>query len=220
MDAVDASRAESTLPKSIRNPSATHRRSSCAVKHLYLVDRHLSVTTHGTLTRTSCATSPEQLHAQAVLDDSNFCETPGVHHSLPPCRAEGCRNGPRRKVPSSSVKPDDGGDDVFCHVGDPKHGGGDIDEGNAAKPKVFSEDMLGTCLTQTAKQSCEPSARPAAVRCMMAGRGIDRGSPRCQTPVPSNNRAGASSRPRRKRREDTECSRKHPAMRCTRRATW
>ena len=53
---------------------------------------------------------------------------------------------------SKIIEPDDGGDDVFCHVRDPKDGEGRDDNGDITKPKVFSKDMLATSLTQTAKQ--------------------------------------------------------------------
>ena len=76
---------------------------------------------------------------------------------------------------SKIIKPDDGGDDVVCHVRDLKNGEGKVAEGKTAKAKVFCDDMLATSLTQMAKQGCEPQARPAAARCMMAKCGIYRG---------------------------------------------
>ena len=80
---------------------------------------------------------------------------------------------------SKIITLDDGGDGVFCHVKDPRNGEGKADEGNTAKSKVFCKGMSATSLTQMTKQSCEPQAPPAAARCMMARRGIERGSPRC-----------------------------------------
>ena len=43
-----------------------------------------------------------------------------------------------------TIKPDDDGDGVLCHVRDSRNGEGKVDEGNTAKPKVFCEDMLST----------------------------------------------------------------------------
>ena len=57
-----------------------------------------------------------------------------------------------------------------------KNGEGSVDGGNTVRCKVTYEDMLATTLTETAKQGCESQARPAAVRCMMARRRIERGS--------------------------------------------
>ena len=82
VDTDDASRAQSNLHTSTTNPSTTHSSTGCAVTHVCRVDRHLSVWTHSTLTRTSSVTSYKQLHAQAALEDSSFCETSAVHCSL------------------------------------------------------------------------------------------------------------------------------------------
>ena len=45
---------------------------------------------------------------------------------------------------SKGAKPDDGGDEMFCHVRDPKHGEGDVAEGNAAKPTKSSTTSSST----------------------------------------------------------------------------
>ena len=79
---------------------------------------------------------------------------------------------------SKIIKPDDGVYDVFCHVGSHVRsvagGEGQVD-GNTGWPSVFSEDMLATSLTLTAKQSCKPQARAAAARCMLTRCGYCRG---------------------------------------------
>ena len=147
-----APRAQSHLHRYSTNPSTTYRSSGCEVTHVCRVHRHLSVLTHSTLTSTLCATSFKQLHAQEVLDDSSFCETffqftTLSHHAERKDAVLEVGEG------SEFIKPDDGGDEMFCHVRDPKHGEGEVDEGNIARPK-----------------SCEPQARPAAAWCMMARR--------------------------------------------------
>ena len=98
---------------------------------------------------------------------------------------------------------------MFCHVRDRRNGEGKVKDGETTKPKAFYEDMLATSLTLTTKQSCKTQARPAAARCMMARLGIEHGSLRCRSTLVSRNyRAGASSPPRRKRHQDTECRQK------------
>ena len=66
---------------------------------------------------------------------------------------------------SKIIKPDDGGDEMFCHVRDVKDGESEVSmEGNTAKRKVSYDGMLATSLTQTAKQSFEPQARSSTLR--------------------------------------------------------
>ena len=104
------------------------------------------------------------------------------------------------------IQPAGGGEDVFFHVRVLKDGEGSVDAGNTAKSKISYDGMLAPSLTQTAKQSCESQARASAARSMMTRSGYCRGSRRYQsTLVSGSNRAGAPTRPRRKRHQDTEC---------------
>ena len=104
------------------------------------------------------------------------------------------------------IQPDGGGEDVFFHVRVLKDGEGSVDAGNTAKSKISYDGMLAPSLTQTAKQSCESQARASAARSTMTRSGYCRGSRRYQiTLVSGSNRAGAPTRPRRKRHQDTEC---------------
>ena len=104
------------------------------------------------------------------------------------------------------IKPDDGGDDVFCHVRDPMNGEVKVVEGNTAGPKSFTR----TCCPHPflRRPSSVASHKPDQQQHAAWWRDVEStvGSSRCRSkPVSRSNRAGASSRPRRKRHQDTEC---------------
>ena len=107
---------------------------------------------------------------------------------------------------SKIIEPDDGGDDVFCHVRDPKDGEGRDDNGDITKPKVFLQGHVGHISHSDSEAGLRVTSSTSSMLHDGERRGNSRGSLRCRcTPVSRSNGAGASSRPRRKRNQDSVC---------------